>query len=602
VCRLGGEEFAVIMPSCGAGDALGLARRLRQQLEEQPIDAAGEITVSMGIAQGPEHAGNPRELVACAETAMMTAKARGKNRIVLFNEETAERPDRDESAREVRSIAHLKMLQSLASKLNRLNDVRQIGEAIVTELRMLIDYHSCRVSLVEGDEVVPITVWGDVGLSEEEFDALRVKVGVGITGHVAETGRAMLVRNALDSDEGIQIPGTDPVDESVVAVPLRYGSRVIGVIFLSKLGIDQFDESDLRVLEVLAGYASVTLENARLYESMRREAEHAKAWLEFADTMSSAPRPEAIGEETVKMIASVLGATQCSLWLQDRQTGDFDCAASYGYVGDPRAEPITRARVSSHAAETFIESHKTPFVLSASEIRDNVLQTSEDLALRPVVVAPLHPGYGVRGWIVVREPEDGASYFSDERLRLLDGLAYRAAMALQKALLYRDQQESAQVASGLLEFARGLSDADRQHEIYERIVERAAHLLEVPEVSLWLQELDSGVISAVAVWGLDDELRERAFATTYTAEVASRFVDEPAPFVFVPREHPDVPKVHDDEDGFHFAVAPYRFDGERMGFLIAGAPQTTRFDALKLKMLAGLADQAKLAIASAPEH
>ena len=56
----------------------------------------------------------------------------------------------------------------------------------------------------------------------------------------------------------------------------------------------------------------------------------------------------------------------------------------------------------------------------------------------------------------------------------------------------------------------------------------------------------------------------------------------------------------DDEDGFHFAVAPYRFDGERMGFLIAGAPMTTRFDALKLKMLAGLADQAKLAIASAP--
>jgi len=600
VCRLGGEEFAVIMPSCGASDALGLARRLRQQLEEQPIDAGGEITLSMGIAQGPEQAGNSRELVACAETAMMTAKARGKNRIVLFNEETAERPGSYESGREIRSIAHLKMLQNLANKLNRLNDVRQIGEAIVTELRMLIDYHSCRVSLVEGDEVVPITVWGDVGLSEEELDALRVKVGVGITGNVAQTGRPMLIGNALESEDGIQIPGTDPVDESVVAVPLRYSSRVIGVIFLSKLGVDQFDESDLRVLEVLAGYASVTLENARLYESLRREAEHAKAWLEFADTMSSAPRPEALGEETVKTVASVLDATQCSLWLQDSQSGDFHCAASHGYVGDPRAEPITTARVSRVAAETFIESRKTPFLLSADEIRHNVLQTSEDLVLRPVVVAPLHPGYGVRGWIVVREPEDSAWYFNDERLRLLDGLAYRASMALQKALLYRDQQESAQVASALLEFARGLADADHRREIHQRIVDRAAHLLEVPEVSLWLQDPATGMIRAEAVWGLDGHLRERAFSTKYTPEVASRFVDAPAPFVFVPQEHPDVPKVHDDEDGFHFAVAPYRFDGERMGFLIAGAPMTTRFDALKLKLLAGLADQAKLAIASAP--
>ena len=92
VCRLGGEEFAVIMPSCRAADALGLAQRLRARLEQRPIGAAGEVTVSVGIASGPEQATNPRELVACAESAMMTAKARGKDRIVLFDQLTAERP------------------------------------------------------------------------------------------------------------------------------------------------------------------------------------------------------------------------------------------------------------------------------------------------------------------------------------------------------------------------------------------------------------------------------------------------------------------------------------------------------------------------------
>src|SRR5204863_3523288 len=58
-CRIGGEEFAVILPSCGAGDALGLARRLTQRIQQQPIDAAGEVTLSMGIAEGPAHATNP---------------------------------------------------------------------------------------------------------------------------------------------------------------------------------------------------------------------------------------------------------------------------------------------------------------------------------------------------------------------------------------------------------------------------------------------------------------------------------------------------------------------------------------------------------------
>ena len=68
-------------------------------------------------------------------------------------------------------------------------------------------------------------------------------------------------------------------------MPLRYGSRVTGAIVISKLGIDQFDEDDIRLLEVLAGQASVALENARLYEQQRREAEGAKALLAFADEL-----------------------------------------------------------------------------------------------------------------------------------------------------------------------------------------------------------------------------------------------------------------------------------------------------------------------------
>jgi len=82
------------------------------------------------------------------------------------------------------------------------------------------------------------------------------------------------------------IPGTHAIEESLVAVPLCYGSRVIGVVVISKLGVDQFDEDDVRLLEVLSGHASVALENARLYEAQRREADHLKALLEFTGAIS----------------------------------------------------------------------------------------------------------------------------------------------------------------------------------------------------------------------------------------------------------------------------------------------------------------------------
>src|SRR5581483_6825739 len=119
VCRIGGEEFGVIMPSCDAGAALGLASRLIERLRAMELEPMGRMTLSVGVSQGPEHAMNPRELIACAEAAMMTAKARGKNQVVLYDDGVTERPAVAVSTagRDVRSIAHLKMLQSLAGKL-----------------------------------------------------------------------------------------------------------------------------------------------------------------------------------------------------------------------------------------------------------------------------------------------------------------------------------------------------------------------------------------------------------------------------------------------------------------------------------------------------
>src|SRR5882724_1505840 len=114
VCRLGGEEFGVIMRSCDGIYAERVALRLVERLAELDVPGVGGLTVSIGLSLGPGHAMNPRELAACAEAAMMTAKVHGKNRVVLYDEASSERPDAPRHERDVRSIAHMKMLQSLS--------------------------------------------------------------------------------------------------------------------------------------------------------------------------------------------------------------------------------------------------------------------------------------------------------------------------------------------------------------------------------------------------------------------------------------------------------------------------------------------------------
>ncbi len=440
VCRLGGEEFGVIMSSCDAGDAFNLARRLTDALAEVEFGAAGKITISVGISQGPQHAMNPRELVACAEAAMMTSKAHGKNQIVLFDEEATERPEgASVSGRDVRSIAHLKMLQGLAGKLNRLNDVRQIGEVIADELRLLIDYHNCRVMVIEDDEIVPIAFRGDlISRDGEHVDFPRTKIGEGITGRAAETAEPQLVANTLECEYAVIIPGTHAIEESLVAVPLNYGTRVIGVVVISKLGVDQFDEDDVRLLEVLAGHASVALENARLYESQRREADHLKALLEFTGAISESSTPEEIGHETVRA-ASRLLAKRCALWRPEKD-GNFRIVAHSNYDESEELNELLDVSLDGAAVRQLIGKRTVPFLLSAEEA-ETAVPPPDGLHWPEMAVAPIWSEGSVEAFLAARNPSAG-EHSSDEILRLLGGISYQASVAFERALSFESLEDT----------------------------------------------------------------------------------------------------------------------------------------------------------------
>jgi diguanylate cyclase (GGDEF)-like protein len=410
VCRLGGEEFAIVMVDCGGEDAVRVAERIQTRLAAVDFPGIGRMTVSVGLALGPEHAMNPRELAACAEAAMMTAKAKGKNRVVLYDVERTERPDTPSVTRDVRSIAHLKMLQSLTGKLNRLNDVREIGDAIAAELRSLVDYHNCRVFVSDGDELIPVAFLGELTSAVEprSLDLLRTRTGVGITGRCAELGESIVVADAANCEFGRQIEGTEAIEESLVAVPLRYGPRVVGVIVVSQLGLDQFDEDDVRLLEVLAGHAAVAVENASLYESARREAESATALLEFGRELATLVALDDIAGRVTELSAELLDSRNTCFYLET--DGELRLRAEHG-----------------HSAQTAAD-----FPLDAF-----------DASLDPCVVEP--GGRGARYAIAPFEVDGRAGClvaqveredFGERELRLLGGVAQQAKLAIANASSY----------------------------------------------------------------------------------------------------------------------------------------------------------------------
>src|ERR671936_1507327 len=225
VCRVGGEEFGVIMPGCDAGAALHALERLHRRLAREPFQPVGPLSISAGLASAPQHGMNARELIASAEAAMMTIKARGGRGSLVFSEDDVERPEDDGVAqRDLRSIAHLKMLQRLGGQLNRLNELSEIGAAVTDELRKLIDYHNCRVYVLDGEDLRPIGFRGDdCDDCTRGLASLSCPDGQGVTGTAAKQGKTLLVRNGRDCEFAQVVPGTEVVDESLLAVPLRYG-------------------------------------------------------------------------------------------------------------------------------------------------------------------------------------------------------------------------------------------------------------------------------------------------------------------------------------------------------------------------------------------
>ena len=89
-CRYGGEEFVVIMPGADEQTALKRAKELISKIAKRDLiyqdTSIGQVTLSIGVANWPDKALTPEELLKAADRALYQAKQSGRNRAVLASE------------------------------------------------------------------------------------------------------------------------------------------------------------------------------------------------------------------------------------------------------------------------------------------------------------------------------------------------------------------------------------------------------------------------------------------------------------------------------------------------------------------------------------
>jgi len=352
----------------------------------------------------------------------------------------------------------LKLLYQVGSVIHSTLEPQRALSLIVREAARLMQASSCSVVLINPTNGF-LEIQASQGLPENA-DALKLRIGEGLTGWVAQTGKPALVGDTTKDKRYIMLR---PQVRSELAVPLEVNNEVRGVLNVDADRLNAFSEDDQELLESLAAQAASVIQNTWLYEQLRLKARLLESLASVSRTINSALNLDEVLQIITREACELMQARMCSLMMLDETRMWLDLRASFG-AGEAY---INKPRLSAH--ESLIGAvvrRKRPIhvenVQTSSRFQNVDVARQEGLV--SLVSAPmLFAGEAIGALNVYT----GKPYhYSDEEIRILSAFAELSAIAIEKARLYErvvDVEELLRQNEKLS--ALGLLAAEVAHEI-----------------------------------------------------------------------------------------------------------------------------------------
>lgn len=342
--------------------------------------------------------------------------------------------------------AQLQSIQQLGVRLNRLSGVTDIGMAIATELRQLIDYHNVRVYRLHGQDLVPVAMQGQVGeYVDETPDQLRATLGQGITGWVAVNRVAQNLGNAAADPRANTIPGTvADLDESMLLAPMLFDDEVLGVLVLSKLGLNQFSGDDLRLLVIYASFAAQAMANADATERLRdqsmaleRQLRSQRELLQITESILTTLEAREVLESITERLGGLIACDNIAIEVVDPTVGLLTPLTAHGVHEAFYMQPW---EPGENGIATWVVEHN-----EAVYIRDETTdprvnhRDDEGPSEGSLIVVPLRNRGGAIGVLTI-ERLGKANTFSFDEFELVQLFAAQVSIALQNAEVFQAVQ------------------------------------------------------------------------------------------------------------------------------------------------------------------
>lgn len=385
---------------------------------------------------------------------------------------------------------YLSLAHHIIAEVASTSSLEQLASRVTASIRSTLDCLCAALFILQPDQRYLHLVGKAVRADYSGCIPQRVEASFGPVGQAAQFGKEIVVN-------GAGCPDVPSVVQSEVALPLKLGHDLIGVLDIQSEYAHAFDEATLPLLRVLADSVAIAVEHIRLSSDLARRADQLSAVAEVSRAITSILDIELLLENVVQLIHEKFAYPHVYLFTIDHARGQIVYRAGVGPVPQlPQAGEWVYSLEAEAGVVPWVASHGQPVLV------DDLLEQGSNSGFAPAsaqarseLAIPLIFGERVLGVLDVRSDRPGA--FGEEDRRLLEALADSIAAAIRNANLYRSEQWRRQVADNLREMAGLLlADVSLEHKL-DAILSGLERILPSDAAAIWLLNDGSLCLSAV---------------------------------------------------------------------------------------------------------
>ncbi len=513
----------------------------------------------------------------------------------------------------VRDVTAQKLAELETHKRNeQLSALSQMGLTVTTSLDLDSVLHQITSALlplfkdVEGITILLQTpdglqfaaVGGSAG---ETLRGVRMPSGKGVAGYVLRTGRPLLVSS--DRDDAPIYREIEEISryhtESLLAVPLRLGQQVIGVLEAVHRRPHAFSEDDLHLLESAAQWAAIAIGNARTYRELERRLAESQALSGIGRALNETLQLDSIlqliADSPQRVIPSV---NKCVIHLYDDRASVLVAAAVAGLAQKDRALTMQ----VGHGVAGRVLKDGPAIRISDTRQDARYVQTSPDEPGRSLVVVPIQTAAQRFGTISIESVNLNA--FTEDDVALLTSLGAMAAAAIENARLYSAEREARALAEALRDATAALSSSIDFDTVLDTILASVSRVVQFDLADIMLIDPATGRTRVVRCHAPKDTALE---ATSLKFQVLPSGVFSLRTMLGTQRPIV-IPDTHRHPEWLDFPPtrwiasyvgAPITVHGQVVGFINADSKSAGFYTAEDAERLHAFANQAAAALENA---